>query len=335
VAHPLLVQPDSGGRLSGGFLYNARMAEQGLWQLRDVQPWQLGEIALTSGDEPILMDSIWLTPEHAAPFLELAASGRRVGLMLHSFPSLIRAAEAGDSAPSAPSSFELQVIARLGVVVVPGTHYAHWLRGSGARMVVAEPGLDAGWRAPPRARNGPCRLVSVGAVTPRKGFLDVAELLLRRGRSDDYVWRVLGSLDVDRAYAERVRECVAPLPGVELLGQLEPSEVQQQVRAADLLLMPSYDENQPLVLLEALAASVPAIAYAAGATRQMLEHEREGWITPIGDRERFAEYLERLLGDEPSRRRLAEACWQRQQRLPSWTETAQRARAALAGAWAS
>ena len=334
MALPLLVQPDSGGRLSGGFLYNARMAEHGLWQLRDVQPWQLGEFALGSAEEPILMDSIWLTPEHAKPFLELAARGRRVGLMLHSFPSLIRAAEAGDSAPSAPSSFELETIARLGVVVLPGAHYAHWLQGTGVRRIVAEPGLDAGWRAPPRPRNGPCRIVSVGAVTPRKGFLDVAELLRRRQRSDDYVWRVLGSLDVDPAYAQRVCECVAPLPGVELLGQLEPSEVQRQVRAADLLLMPSYDENQPLVLLEAMAASVPAIAYAAGATVQMLEHDREGRITPIGDREQFAAQLERLLADEALRWRLAQGCWQRQRLLPSWADTAARAQTALAGAWA-
>lgn len=311
------------------------MAEQGLWLLRDVRSGQLGEFALASADQPILMDSIWLTPEHATTFLELARRGRRVGVMLHSFPSLICAAEAGEAAPSAPSGFELDAIARLGVVVVPGSHYTHWLEGSGARMIVAEPGLDEGWRAPPRPRTGPCRLVSVGAVTPRKGFLDVAELLLRRGRSDDFVWRVLGSLDVDRAYAERVRDCVAQLPGVELLGQLEPREVQRQVRAADALLMPSYDENQPLVLLEAMAASVPAIAYAAGATRQMLEHDREGWITSIGDRAQFARYLERLLGDEPSRQRLAKACWERQQRLPSWSETAARARAALAGAWAS
>ncbi len=309
------------------------MAEQGLWLLRNLQPRQLGELAIESADQPVLMDSIWLTPEHAAPFLELARSGQRVGVMLHSFPSFIRAAEAGEAAPSAPSSFELELIARLGVVVVPGTHYAHWL--GGARVIVAEPGLDAGWRAAPRPRWGPCRLVSVGAVTPRKGFLDVAELLLRRGRSDDFVWRVLGSLDVDRAYAERVRACVARLPGVELLGQLEPREVQRQVRAADVLLMPSYDENQPLVLLEAMAASVPAIAYAAGATRQMLEHDREGWITSIGDREQFAAYLERLLGDEPSRQRLAQACWERQQQLPSWSETAARTRAALAGAWGS
>src|SRR5262249_38897918 len=152
-------------------------------------------------DRVLLMDSIWLTEQHAPPFLAWAAQGRRVGVMLHSFPSLIRAAESGQAAPAAPSSFELDAISQLGAMVVPGRHYVAHAARSSTRVVLAEPGLDAGWRAAPRPRRGPCRLVSVGAVTPRKGFLDVAEVLLRRGDTGDYVWQVLGSLDVDRAYA--------------------------------------------------------------------------------------------------------------------------------------
>jgi len=332
VSAPLLIQPASGGRISGGYLYNARMAEQGLWQLRDFAPERLPELASSPTECPLLMDSIWLTPEHAAPFLDLARRGQRVGVMLHSFPSLIGAAESGQSAPGAPSAFELETLARLGVVVVPGHHYAAHVAGAGARLVLAEPGLDEGWRAAPRARQGACRLVSVGAVTPRKGFLDVAEFLRRR-QARDYVWRVLGSLEVDRDYARRVRQATASLPGVQLLGQQPPGEVQRQVCSSDLLLMPSYDENQPLVLLEAMAASVPSIAYAAGAARQMLEHEREGLIAPLGDQQRLGAYLERLLDDEPRRQALAAACWRRQEQLPSWPEAAARARRALAGAW--
>jgi glycosyltransferase involved in cell wall biosynthesis len=332
VSAPLLIQPASGGRISGGYLYNARMAEQGLWQLCELEPGRLPELAGSPQGRPLLMDSIWLTPQHAAPFLDLARRGERVGVMLHSFPSLISAAESGESAPGAPSAFELETLARLGVVVVPGHHYAAHVAAAGARLVLAEPGLDEGWRAAPRPRQGACRLVSVGAVTPRKGFLDVAKLLRRRGTSD-YVWRVLGSLEVDRDYALRVQQCTASLPGVQLLGQQPPDEVQRQVRSSDVLLMPSYDENQPLVLLEAMAASVPSIAYAAGAARQMLEHEREGLIAPVGDQERLAAHLERLLDDEPRRQALAAACWRRQQQLPSWPEAAARARQALAGAW--
>ena len=330
---PLLVQPGSGGRISGGFLYNSRLAEQGLWQLLDVPPERLSDLASLSPEQPLLLDSIWLTPEHAEPFLRLAARGHRVGVMLHSFPSLILAAEAAQPAPDGPNAFELETLARLGVVVVPGHHYAAPIARSGARLVLAEPGLDAGWRTPPRPRQGACRLVSVGAVTPRKGFLDIAEILLGRSEVNDYQWRVLGSLDVDPVYAERVAARTASLPGVQLLGQLPPSEVQRQVRSADLLLLPSYDENQPLVLLEAMAASVPSIAYAAGAARQMLEHEREGLIAAIGDRPRFGAYLEQLLGDEQRRQAFASACWQRQQSLPSWPEAAARARRALAGVW--
>jgi glycosyltransferase involved in cell wall biosynthesis len=333
VLPPLLLQPASGGRISGGFLYNTRMAEHGLWQLLDVEPERVPELASLPVEQPLLMDSLWLTEAHAQPFLAQAAQGRRVGVMLHSFPSLIRAAEAGYSAPTTPSAFELQTLERLGLVVVPGRHYADVIGRGRARIVTAEPGLDDGWRAPPRPRQGPCRIVSVGAVTPRKGFLDVAEVLLRRAHDADYVWLVLGSLDVDPGYARRLAERTRSLPGVQLLGQMPPHEVQRQVRNSDLLLMPSYDENQPLVLLEALAASVPSIAYAAGAARQMLEHEREGLIAPIGDQRLLGEYLERLLGDEPRRQALAAACWQRQEQLPSWPEAASRAQLALAGAW--
>jgi glycosyltransferase involved in cell wall biosynthesis len=90
--------------------------------------------------------------------------------------------------------------------------------------------------------------------------------------------------------------------------------------------MPSYDENQPLVLLEAMAASVPAIAYAAGATRQMLEHGREGYIAEIADKAAFAEHLQRLIDDEDLRYRMAVACWERQRSLLDWKTAARHAR---------
>jgi glycosyltransferase involved in cell wall biosynthesis len=313
------------------------MAQHGLWELLDLEAERLPEVESLPTERPLLLDSIWLTEQHAPHFLRAQALGRRVGLMLHSFPSLIRAAESGQSTPASPTDFELQTLAQLQAVVVPGQHYARWLPpGDATRWVVAEPGLDDGWRAPPRVRRGPCRLVSVGAVTTRKGFLDVAEILASAelaGR--DYRWQVLGSLDVDPGYADRVRARVANLPNVELLGQLPPEEVQRTVRTADVLLMPSYDENQPLVLLEALAASVPSIAYAAGAARQMVQHGHEGLICEIGERQRFGEYLLRLMDNESERLALAAACWRRQQQLPGWQRAAERAGELLTKAFAS
>jgi glycosyltransferase involved in cell wall biosynthesis len=332
---PLLVQPASGGRISGGFLYNARMAEHGLWDLLDVVPAELPQrLAGLTLDRPILMDSIWLTPEAAPYFFALQARGARLGSMLHSFPSMIAATENHQPPPARPSTFELEASERLDVVVVPGRHYEDLLRDFRAVVLCAEPGIDDAWRSEPRRRNGACRLVSVGAVTPRKGFLDVLDALdaldALEGSRLDYRWSVIGSLEADPTYASALSERARGRSNVELLGQLAPGVTRSMVQQADLLLMPSYDENQPLVLLEAIAASVPAVAYAAGATRHMLEHEREGLIAAVGDKPALAAHLRRLLEDEPSRYRMATQCWERQRSLPSWQGAARRAGAALA-----
>ena len=93
--------------------------------------------------------------------------------------------------------------------------------------------------------------------------------------------------------------------------------------------MPSYDENQPLVLLEATAASVPAVAYAAGGTPNMITHGTEGLVGPVGDIDQLARNLSRLIDDEEERRHMAEACWKRQEQIPSWRTAAQHAGATL------
>lgn len=327
---PLLVQPPSHGRISGGFLYNARMASSGLWEVLDLPAAELARLEERVVDAgPVLMDSIWLTPPHAPAFLALKARGHRIGLMLHSFPSMIEATESGRQPVARPSAFELDVLEQLDLVVVPGRHYRDLLAGARVTVVVAEPGIDDDWRAPPRPRSGPCRLVSVGAVTPRKGFLDIVEMLqgrAHRAGGGAFTWSAIGSVDVDRGYAQRVTDLVKGLPSATLCGQLSPRETRHIVQQSDLFLMPSYDENQPLVLLEAMAASVPPVVYAAGAARQMLEHGRQGFVTEIGDKAAFGGHVDALIDDEEQRYALALGCWERQQSLPSWATAARLAR---------
>jgi glycosyltransferase involved in cell wall biosynthesis len=326
---PLLMEPASGGRISGGFLYNTRMAEHGLWEIADASAEDVGSVlGAVSLERPVIMDSIWLTPSAVGPFLQRRAAGGRVGLMLHSFPSLIDATEKGLPPLARPSRFELEALGVFDVVVVPGGHYRDLIAGTSSRILIAEPGIDDAWRAAPRRRNGACRLISVGAVTPRKGFLDVLDAL--EGRDDvELSWVGVGSLEVNRDYASRVLARARQRSNATLTGQLSPEAARRLVQQSDLLLMPSYDENQPLVLLEALAASVPAVAYAAGATPHMLEHDREGLIAPVGDRAAFAAHLHRLLDDEELRYDMATRCWQRQQVLPNWRDAAARARIEL------
>jgi glycosyltransferase involved in cell wall biosynthesis len=324
----LLVQPRSGGRISGGYLYNAKMAAHGAWDLVDLDARELEQNLRPDIGALVLADSIWLTERTIAPFLRLAAKGVGVGIVLHSFPSMIAAAERGLGVTSEPTAFELDAIAGLGLAVLPGPHYAPLLAGR-ADVRVLEPGIDDSWRAPPRPRGERCALVSVGAVTPRKGFLDVVRVLEARPRRDDYRWTIVGSPEVDVEYAREVEARALRLGTVTLVGQKSPDETRAIVQRSDVLVMPSYDENHPLVLLEAIAASVPAVAYAAGAAAQILVAGGAGLVGPIGDDARLAANLDRLIGSEHERQTMAQRCWAMQPTIPSWARAAERAKTAL------
>jgi glycosyltransferase involved in cell wall biosynthesis len=330
-----LIQPDAGGRISGGYLYNSRMAAGGAWRLLNANTDTDRTTALLAhaieavpNQALLLVDSIWLTEPTLGPFLDRRRAGGRVGLILHSLPSMITAAESGAALVTEPTAWEVSAIEQLDLVVTPGDHYAKMLAGRAVKGLIAPPGVDDAWRCPPRPRRGRCSLVSVGAVTPRKGFLDVVRVLANRG-TDDFEWTILGSLTVDSDYAERVQDAAQHLDGIRFLGQQPPEVTRQKVLDADVLVMPSYDENHPLVLLEALAASVPTVAYAAGATRRMIDHGTEGLVGEIGDTRQLGEHLSLLIDDEPKRQRMAAACWRKQPQLPSWAEAARFARQAL------
>src|SRR5688500_5451372 len=120
MSRSLLVQPAAGERLSGGYLYNGQMAAHGAWEIRGLAAGQL-EQGLSGGDHDLVIaDSIWLAEESTiAPFLALRARGIRLAVMLHSFPSMIAAAEDGRGIRSHPTPFELQTLETLGLVIVP------------------------------------------------------------------------------------------------------------------------------------------------------------------------------------------------------------------------
>jgi glycosyltransferase involved in cell wall biosynthesis len=326
----VLIEPAAEGILSGGYLYNAKMSAHGAWEMRSVRSDALASELDQLAADLVLADSIWLTERAVAPFFsQMTRRGIRLGFLMHSFPSMIARAEQGLPIARDPTPFEVETLRRAHVVLAPGPHYQDLLRRFGVKVHIAEPGIDDTWRVAPRRRIGPCSLVSVGAVTPRKGALDLLRVLVDHPMRAPWQLTVIGSLRVRPAYAAAVAELAAALPTVTLRGQLTPQEVQRSVSAADILVMPSYDENHPLVLLEAMASSVPAVGYAAGAAQSIVRHGCDGLVGPVGDKEQLAANLARLVENETERLRMAEACWLRQPSIPSWATAARQARALL------
>jgi glycosyltransferase involved in cell wall biosynthesis len=105
---------------------------------------------------------------------------------------------------------------------------------------------------------------------------------------------------LERMVAARGLEAV-----VTLAGQL-PSAA-SLLAGFDILALPSRWEGLPLVVVEAMAAGLPVIASATGATPEVVTDGETGLLVPPGDEEALARALGRLAADEDLRRRMGAA----------------------------
>lgn len=83
-----------------------------------------------------------------------------------------------------------------------------------------------------------------------------------------------------------------------------------------MLVLPSRAyENQPLAILEGMAAGVPVVASAHSGIPELVEHETNGLLVAPGDAGALADALRRLLDDPATAAELGRAGRRRAQAM--------------------
>jgi glycosyltransferase involved in cell wall biosynthesis len=90
-------------------------------------------------------------------------------------------------------------------------------------------------------------------------------------------------------------------------GALQPAEIARLYARAEVFLNPSFADNMPVSVLEALAAGVPVVSTGVGGVPWMVEHDRSALLVPAGDDQVMAQALLRVLDDGALRERLVTA----------------------------
>jgi glycosyltransferase involved in cell wall biosynthesis len=342
-----LLEPWSGGRISGGFLYNTRIAcDPARVERHALRTDQLDDDlarALT-GAEPgwLLADSLFFDAARLPAFARWRGAGHQLAVLLHAFPSFIRRAEDRErlarELPLRPSDDELRLLESVDLLIAPGPYALRLLAECGSQVATAicPPGVDrANPTAPRERRAGPVELVSIGSVTPLKGFADALDALARLGAMD-FRWTIIGHLEVAPEHAAALRRRTAELElgqRVVFAGQLDHAQTLARLQQSDLLLLTSFTENHPLVALEALAAGVPVVGYAVGGLPDIIQHGEHGLLAPLLDVAALSGCIAELLRSPALRQRLAAGCARAAAELPTWEAAADHFVDTLAARW--
>jgi glycosyltransferase involved in cell wall biosynthesis len=145
-------------------------------------------------------------------------------------------------------------------------------------------------------------ILSVGRLVPDKGWDIALDGLSRLEPADtaglEYV--IAGGARIETAYVRALRERArtSALP-VRLLGMVPPETVEELYAGARLHLAPSFQEGQPLTVLEAMSHGCCIVASDIPAHREVIGDA--GVLYPVKDPAGLADALGRVLHDDERR----------------------------------
>lgn len=155
------------------------------------------------------------------------------------------------------------------------------------KMHIVRCGIDLsilpGNKMAPARTDDPVKFISVGRLSPEKGYHGLLTALARlRDQGQDFSLTIVGGGPSSRS----IRAAAAALnlmDRIQFTGPLPEDATLAEISNADILILPSLMEGLPVVLIEALALGRPVIASCVAGIPELVEDGQTGWLFPPSD----------------------------------------------------
>lgn len=156
------------------------------------------------------------------------------------------------------------------------------------------------------------RLVCVGRLCEQKGqllLLEACRNLKAKGLNFELVLAGDGEM---RNEVERLVAAYQLSEHVKITGWISSEQVREEILAARAMVLPSFAEGLPVVIMEAMALKRPVIStYVAGIPELVVNNET-GWLVPAGSVDALTAAIETLLTTpEPVLKQMGESAYLR------------------------
>ena len=171
-----------------------------------------------------------------------------------------------------------------------------------AENIVIVPNASARPSLPHRGGGDKVHILFLGRIGDRKGVPQLGDALKRMEHLDTWRATIAGDGEVEAARIKAAEMGLADR--VALPGWVGAERVAELIAEADILVLPSFSENLPVSVIEAMAAGLAIVATPVGAVEDIIIDGKTGLLVPPGDVTALTDALTRLVNDAPLRAQL-------------------------------
>ena len=151
------------------------------------------------------------------------------------------------------------------------------------------------WSDPAPMRPGPqLRMVAIGRFAEQKGFGLLIKAFAAAHRANPALHLSLVGDGPLRGQIESVIARESMQGAVDLLGWQDENGVRAALDASHLLVVPSFAEGLPVVIMEAMASARPCLATYIAGIPELVRPGTEGWLVPAGSARALAQEMGRI-----------------------------------------
>jgi glycosyltransferase involved in cell wall biosynthesis len=152
----------------------------------------------------------------------------------------------------------------------------------------------------------PPTILCVGLVNPRKNQNGLLEAITPLREEMEFRVRFLGTATPGIGYTEAFQRIVAERPWAEHAGFADRERLKAELAQSTLIVLPTLEDNCPMVVLEAAAAGVPVVASRVGGIPDLVDHGVNGLLFDPHDPGSIRENVRLALNNRSRSRSMAE-----------------------------
>jgi glycosyltransferase involved in cell wall biosynthesis len=196
---------------------------------------------------------------------------------------------------------------------------------SARNIAVIQPGIVNRDRSNRKQRLS-IQLLTVSSIYPGKGLLEFFPIL--ENISDlPWQWILVGE---DKLDPEFVRKFMKKLnhfrlkERVRILGPISSMNLLEIYKQSDIFVLNSQFESCSMATMEAMSFGLPVIVNRVGGLPELVDHEKNGYLIPLGNTQLFSDSLRNLMSRPELRLSVGENAYRRSLSFPAWQESVEK-----------